>query len=316
MPDVPQMPSHSNEEILLRQSKTILVTGSSTGIGRALAEHLARKGHRVFASMRAVNGRNAAHAEALRSLAQQEGLQLAPIELDVSDAASIEHALAQITAQTDRLDVLINNAGIMTMGVSEATSVEQVRAMFDVNVLGAFRMCQAVLPRMRQQQDGLLVWISSMGATLRYPFMGLYGATKAAFESMAEALHYEVFGHGIDTVIAQAGLFATSLADHVEHAAQTKVAAEYGIAGQLAAGLSANFRSALAAPRASSPAILAEAVAAQIQRPKGQRTLHLPVGAHSEVLHAINPTLEAIQAQAIPSLGMAALLERKPRTNS
>ncbi len=290
--------------------KSILVTGSSTGIGRALCEHLARQGHTVFASMRALTGKNAPHAESLRALAQKEKLALFPVDLDVRDEDSVRSAVEKVSCQSGRLDVLVNNAGVMAMGLTEAISTEQLQSMIDVNILGAFRMCQAVLPLMRRQQDGLLVWTSSLGASLHYPFMGVYGATKAALEAMAESLHYEVFACGIDTVIVQAGMFSTALGDNVVLAKDDAMVSEYGVVGQIAAGFSTGFRSLLASPAASPPQILAEAVADQIARPKGTRTLRLPVGAHAEAMSAINPVLDAVMSQVIPGMGMGALLER------
>jgi len=293
------------------EPKTILVTGASTGIGRALCEHLSRQGHTVFATMRALTEKNERHAESLRTLAAQEKLALIPLELDVRDEESVRSAVEAVSSQSGRLDVLINNAGVMAMGIAEAISTDQFQSMLDVNVLGAFRLCQAVLPRMRKQRDGLLVWTSSLGASLRYPFMGLYGATKAAMEAMAESLHYELFGCGIDSVIVQAGMFSTALGDNVELAMNESMASEYGVAGQIATEFSTGFRSLLASPAASSPQLFAEAVAEQIARPRGTRTLRLAVGAHSEVMSAINPVLNAVMAQVIPGLGMGALLQRQ-----
>src|SRR5262245_30635966 len=128
-------------------SKTILITGASSGFGRDTAETLARTGHRVFASMRDVAGRNRANAEALRS----KGIHV--VELDVTDNASVERGVTSVLAQAGRLDVLINNAGIGSSGVSEAFTADQVRALFDVNVFGIQRMLRAVLPAFRRQGD-------------------------------------------------------------------------------------------------------------------------------------------------------------------
>ena len=111
-------------------SKTILITGASSGFGRDTAETLAKAEHTVFASMRDISGRNSAHAEALRSV----GIHV--VELDVTNDASVDRGVAAVLAQAGQLDVLINNAGIGSAGISEAFSTEQLRALFDVNVFG------------------------------------------------------------------------------------------------------------------------------------------------------------------------------------
>lgn len=124
-------------------SKTILITGASTGFGRDTAETLAQSGHRVFASMRDIAGRNRPHAEALRA----KGIQV--VELDVTDDAAVERGVNSVL-QAGRLDVLINNAGIGSAGVSESFTADQVRALFDVNVFGIQRTLRAVLPTFRR----------------------------------------------------------------------------------------------------------------------------------------------------------------------
>ena len=124
-------------------SKVILITGASTGFGRDTAETLARAGHAVFATMRDVEGRNRSHADALAL----QGIQV--VELDVSRDASVDKAVFQVIAQAGRIDVLINNAGVASAGVSEAFTPEQAKVIFDTNVVGVLRTSRAVLPAMR-----------------------------------------------------------------------------------------------------------------------------------------------------------------------
>ncbi len=137
-------------------SKTVLITGASSGFGRDAAETLAHAGHRVFASMRDIADRNGPHAKALRA----KGIHV--VELDVTDDASVARGVAEVFAQAERLDVLVNNAGIGSAGVSEAFATDQVRALFDVNVFGVQRMLRAVLPAFRRQGEGLVVNIGSI----------------------------------------------------------------------------------------------------------------------------------------------------------
>lgn len=297
----------------MNHPKTILITGSSTGLGRAAAETLARRGHTVFASMRGVAGRNAESARALEQLAKSEGLKLHVVELDVRDDASVQAAVAAVMAQAGQIDVLVNNAGVMAIGVSEAMAVEQLQAMLDVNVVGTLRVVQAVLPHMRARGEGLLVYVSSTGSTFCYPYMGVYGATKSAAEGIAESVHLETHSLGIDTVILQAGMFSTALGAHVQAAANAEVAASYGMVGQIGAGVVAQFPAMLASPAASPPALLADKITEILAMEPGSRPLRVPIGAFSEGLMAINPVRDGIQRQIVEGMGFGVLLTRPAR---
>src|SRR5260370_40209950 len=137
-------------------SKTILITGASRGFGLDTAETLFRAGRTVYASMRRAQGTNREAAEALRKLG------IKPVELDVSDDASVEAGVKKVLAQAGKIDVLVNHAGIASVGVTEAFTAEQVKVMFDTNVIGLLRVTRAVLPSMRQKRDGLIINIGSI----------------------------------------------------------------------------------------------------------------------------------------------------------
>jgi NAD(P)-dependent dehydrogenase (short-subunit alcohol dehydrogenase family) len=159
----------------------VLITGCSSGFGLLMAETLARKNYHVFATMRAVDGRNAKAARAFRTLAERESLHLDVLELDVTDSASVERAVDVVIAQTDRIDVLINNAGYGLLGLIEACTLEQAQRIFDTNFFGVVRMNRAVLPYMRRHGSGLLVHISS-GAG-RVPMPGVACTAPASLRS-------------------------------------------------------------------------------------------------------------------------------------
>jgi NADP-dependent 3-hydroxy acid dehydrogenase YdfG len=137
-------------------SKTILITGASSSFGRDTAETLFRAGHTVYASMRGMQGKNRGAAEALRQIGVKT------VELDVSDDASVEAGVNKVLAEAGKIDVLVNNAGIGSAGVTEAFTVEQAKAVFDTNVIGILRVTRAVLPSMRQKRDGLIINIGSI----------------------------------------------------------------------------------------------------------------------------------------------------------
>src|SRR5712675_2549024 len=167
-------------------SKTILITGASSGFGRDTAETLFRAGHTVYASMRGAQGKNREAAEALRKLG------IMTVELDVSDDASVEAGVKKVLVEAGKVDVLVNNAGIMSAGVTEAFTAEQAKVSFDTNVIGLLRVTRAVLPSMRQQRDGRIINIGSILGRVTFPFLGIYGASKMAVEALTDSLRYEV----------------------------------------------------------------------------------------------------------------------------
>ncbi len=139
----------------------VLVTGSSSGFGKLIAQTLAKGGYRVFASMRGVNGKNAAAAHRLREWAASHNVSLEVVELDVTDQASVDKAIGTILKQAGHLDVVVNNAGTGNVGVLEGFTLKQTQTIFDINAFGALRVDKAVLPSMRARQSGLLIHVSS-----------------------------------------------------------------------------------------------------------------------------------------------------------
>jgi NAD(P)-dependent dehydrogenase (short-subunit alcohol dehydrogenase family) len=170
--------------------KIVLITGASSGIGRATAEHLTGKGYRVFGTARRPVG-----------VAPIKGVELLP--LDVRDDASVEACVARVQNAVGRIDVLINNAGYSVVGAVEETSPSEALALFDTNVFGVLRMVRAVLPLMRRQGSGLIINTSSVLGFLPAPFMGLYASTKHALEGFSESLDHEVRGFGVRVILIQ-----------------------------------------------------------------------------------------------------------------
>ena len=183
-------------------SRAALITGCSTGIGRATAERLATSGWKVYATARDV--------EKIGSLAKC-GCELLP--LDVTDEASMRAAVGEVERREGAVGVLVNNAGYSQSGAVEEVSMEKVRRQFETNVFGLVRMCQLVLPGMRRQGYGRIVNISSMGGKLTFPGGGYYHATKYAVEAISDALRFEVAGFGVKVVVIEPGLIRTSFAD-------------------------------------------------------------------------------------------------------
>ena len=183
---------------ILSSSKVVFVTGVSSGIGRAIAVRFAKRGCKVFGSVR-----DTKKAEAI------PGVEF--VEMDVRDAASVKRAVDVIIGKAGRIDVLVNSAGGTMLGSVEETSVAEAQALFDTNVFGTLRTTQAVLPHMRQQRSGRIINVSSVLGFLPAPYMGLYSASKHAIEGMSETLDHEVRNFGIRVVLVEPSYTKTNL---------------------------------------------------------------------------------------------------------
>lgn len=184
---------------------TVLITGSSTGIGRRTAETLAAAGHTVYATMRDLSGRDADAASELEAVAGSRDWKLRVAELDVTSQASADSAVRRVLDGTDRLDVVVHNAGHLNIGYVEAFTDEDVRHLLDVNAVGAHRVNRAVLPHMRERRSGTLLYVGSTILVTTPPFLGPYVASKAAFDALAVVTSYEVSQFGIETSIVMPG---------------------------------------------------------------------------------------------------------------
>jgi NAD(P)-dependent dehydrogenase (short-subunit alcohol dehydrogenase family) len=268
--------------------QTILVTGSTSGFGRLIAETLARQGYIVFASMRAVTGKNATAAAELRALAQQEHLALHVIELDATDDTSVEQAIERVIETTGRLDVVVNNVGVSYVGPIEAFSIAQVQQLFDTNVFSVWRVNHAALPHMRRQGSGLLLHIGSNIGRVSVPFLGLYGATKFALEGLTESYRQELALFGIDAVIVEPGTYPTAIGTKHQDAAHRERLDLYQDAIDQ---FMLPFNAAIRAATPPDPQEVADVVAGIIAQPAGERPLRTVVAAtvtQSQAPQAIN----------------------------
>jgi NADP-dependent 3-hydroxy acid dehydrogenase YdfG len=183
-------------------SRAVLVTGCSSGIGRATAAQLVGAGWKVHATAR--------RPETLTDL-RERGCQT--LALDVTDEASMQAAVQAVTEAEGAVGVLVNNAGYSQSGAVESVPMEEARRQFETNVFGVLRMCQLVLPGMRSQGWGKIVNLSSMGGRLTFPGGGLYHATKYAVEALSDALRFEVRGFGVDVIVIEPGLIVTKFGE-------------------------------------------------------------------------------------------------------
>jgi NAD(P)-dependent dehydrogenase (short-subunit alcohol dehydrogenase family) len=196
-------------------SRAVLVTGCSSGIGRATAERLAARGYTVYATARRP-----------QAIADLEARGCRVLALDVTDESSMQAAVAVVCDEHGAVGALVNNAGYSQSGAVEEVPMAEVRRQFETNVFGLVRMCQLVLPGMRMQRYGRIVNVSSMGANFTFPGGGFYHATKYAVEAISDAMRFEVKGFGIDVVIVQPGIIRTGFADAATDAIPTATAPE------------------------------------------------------------------------------------------
>jgi NAD(P)-dependent dehydrogenase (short-subunit alcohol dehydrogenase family) len=285
----------------MNSKQVVLITGSSTGFGRMIAETLARQGHTVFATMRDPEGRNAANASEIRALAERESLPLHVLELDVTNDASVERAVHSSVEQAGRVDVAINNAGYGLIGLAEAVTTEQARQIMDTNFFGAVRVNRAVLPYMRRQRSGLLLHISSGAGRLVIPTFGFYCASKFALESLAEAYHYELAPQGIESSIVQPGAYQTSVFGNIVKAADQARTDTYGVTNQIAAKING-----MLTATAGNPQEVADAVLRIVETPAGQRKLRYRISAANLGVDEINALSVHMQALLFEAFGIAA----------
>lgn len=292
----------------MSESPVTIVTGASRGFGELAAETLARRGHRVFAGMREPEERNAPAAARIRTLANDEGLRLEPTELDVTDDLSVAVAVERALGAADRIDVVVNNAGALYFGVTEAFTIEQLRAQLEVSVLGPARLNRAVLPHMRERRSGLLVHVSSIAGRLTWPFYGLYCAGKYALEALAEAYRYELSPFGVDSVIVEPGPFPTNLIQARRGPEERGRAASYGDLAEAANTLIAGLEEMLAGGGAPDSQAVADAIADLVETPPGQRSLRTVVGEDFGAT-GVNAAAEPYGRQALERFGLGHLAE-------
>lgn len=305
----PALTRSSLEGNFAMSTKTILVTGSSSGFGRLTAEALGSAGHTVYASMRDVAGRNAKNAAELSGIA---GSDLRPIELDVQSEPSVNAAVEKIIAESGQIDVVVHNAGHMMFGPAEAFTPEQFAQQYDVNVLGTQRVNRAVLPHMRARREGLLVWVSSSSsAGGTPPYLSPYFAAKAGMDSLAVSYARELARWGIETSIVVPGAF-TKGTNHFAHSgrpADEARAAEYEAGPYAGFGEQVQKAFAEIVPDDAAPATVAEMIAEVVDTPFGERPFRIHYDPTEDGANIGFAVLDRLRTEMLHRVGLSDLLK-------
>jgi NAD(P)-dependent dehydrogenase (short-subunit alcohol dehydrogenase family) len=254
----------------------VLITGCSSGFGLLAALEFARRGDRVFATMR-----DTSKAGALNDAAAKDGLSIDVLRLDLLDQASIDSAIAE-ARRAGPVGVLVNNAGFEVRSSIEDASEEEIRRQFETNVIGTMRVTRAVLPAMRERGSGVIVNLSSVAGIVAVPFAGYYAASKHALEAITESLHYEVKPFGIRVALIEPGAFETSFGGNIVRAAKFDESSPYFVNEQRFTAA----RAKLSNPEApNDPQDVARAIvdAAYTDAPK----LRYPVGGDAQLIAAV-----------------------------
>lgn len=253
------------------EKKVILITGTNSGFGWLAANTCAASGHKVYATMRDTEGRNADKAKTLA-----KHLNIEVLDVDIKNTVSINMAIATVLGKEGRLDVLVNNAGVYSVGITETFTEEDVANIMDVDVIGSWRTIRAALPKMRKQGEGLIINISSVAGRFSFPFQTIYNSAKFAIEGLTEGLHYEVRPLGVDVVMIQPGAFPTEVWGKIATGSDISIISDYGdlakVSEQIGAGISQMFEAAK-----PNPQLVADTILKLIDTPKGERPLRTVV---------------------------------------
>ncbi|MCT7357840.1 SDR family oxidoreductase [Thalassolituus pacificus] len=254
--------------------RNIVITGSSSGFGQKSVKDFADRGYQVFATMRGPEGKNSAVKAELEAYSDS----IHVVDMDVTNDESVKNAIASVLAKAGKIDVLLNNAGVMYLGITEAFSIAQAREQMETNYYGAMRTIQAVLPVMRDAKSGLIINTSSMVGQISAPYFSTYAATKHALEGYLQGLRYEVAPFGIDVAIVQPGPFPTGLSASGQQPSRTDILDSYGEWANIPAAMFEEFGKFMQSDQAPNPQMVVDAYLDLADMPAGKRPTRTPVG--------------------------------------
>lgn len=291
-------------------SKVIVVSGAGSGFGALSARALADGGNTVYAGIRETVGRNAGRVAEAERYAEERGVDLRTVELDVSSQDSVDAAVETIVGEAGRLDVIVHNAGHMVNGPTEAFTPEEMARVYDTNVLGTQRLNRAALPHLRKQGHGLLLWVgstSTRGGTP--PYLAPYFAAKSAMDALAVSYAAELARFGIETTIVVPGSF-TSGTNHFASAGQPAD-------GERAAAYDARYpgllesvarRLADQAPEDADASQVSEEIARIVALPDGTRPFRSHVDPADDGSEVVSAVADRVRTEFLARIGLGDLL--------
>ncbi|MEN0056282.1 MAG: SDR family NAD(P)-dependent oxidoreductase [Mucilaginibacter sp.] len=285
--------------------KNVIITGCSSGFGLLMTKQLATEGHTVYATMRNIKTTNQHAAAELALWGKQNNVNIFVYELDVNNEESVKAAVESIATHcNDKIDVLINNAGLGTVGLLEEYTDKELQDIFETMVFGPNRVIKAVLSYMHQNRSGLLILISSRMSAFQLPFMGAYSASKAAIHAIAKNYNYELKHAGIDSVIVQAGSFKTDISTKYMAVESRALAGNYGSWYANARDKIIRLFTTYNQPQDTS--LITNAVSEIIATPFGKRKIVYPVGVGKlEVpINEINSRSEDMSDELMQNIGI------------
>ncbi|KZN35096.1 short-chain dehydrogenase [Pseudoalteromonas luteoviolacea CPMOR-2] len=290
-------------------TQTVLVTGSNSGFGYLIANTLVNAGYQVIGTMRDPEGRNASIASELNA----KGIKI--IDIDVTDEQSVAAGVELALAQTGKIDILINNAGVGTLGWQESFNIDDFKRVFDINVFGVQRMTRALLPHMKQRGSGTLIQVSSILGKFVLPFLGSYNATKHAVEGLAENYRVELSQFGIQSLIVQPGGFGTDFGANLLRSSDTQATQSYGEFADAPEQMWAGTEQGHDADDAPSPQMVADAVLNLLQTTPNERPFRTTVDGTglNPIIESVNQATEEAMQHIYGLYGMKEMLELKQR---
>ncbi|MES2320752.1 MAG: SDR family oxidoreductase [Pseudomonadota bacterium] len=286
------------------ESPVALVTGAGSGIGREIAIALADAGWVVYAGMRDSDGRNRSRAATLPP-------SIRVVALDVCDDESADLCVRRVLAETGRIDVLVNNAGIMYQGVSEAYDMDQARLIMETNFFSAVRLNRLVLPAMREHRSGALVHITSIAGSIVFPYAGLYSASKMATEGLAQSYRHELRSFGIDSLVIQPCPYPTNLLDSQQGPRDAGRLEAYQDLAQIAEKRIAATAAWHATGKAPSVSEVAHVLLTVLALPFGERPFRTVAGTMDFGVRQLNAVRDEIEMGVSGYLGTTSGKERQ-----
>ncbi|MRH99524.1 SDR family NAD(P)-dependent oxidoreductase [Kriegella sp. EG-1] len=286
--------------------KNVIITGSSNGFGYLSAKLFADNGYKVYATMRNPDGSNSEKKQELENYSSNVKV----VAMDVANDDSVIKAMDSIIKEEGTIDVLINNAGIMHLGIAEAFSVAQADDLMNINYYGIIRTSQAVLPTMRKAGKGLIINTTSAYGRVPAPFAATYSASKAAVEAYTQSLKYELAPTGVESILVEPGPFATNLGNSFVPEARTEIVAENPELQKILGSMVEGFGELMQTEDIPQPSIVADAYLKLAEMPQGSRptrtTVGLPFGADK-----VNELTQSIQDESLSNYKLEYLLETK-----